>query len=208
MAKGNDQLVLAIFESEQAANSAAEELKGWDKANDDIKLGAIGVITVDSEGKTKTRKHGPHNTGRGATIGVVVGVITAVLPPVGLVAGAATGLVVGGVIGSFSRKGLGMSDDDLQKLQAELQGGRAALAVLIPPEEVAATTAQLEKLGGTTRSHEVSQEDLKSANEAIQANPEVAATVAEAAAPETKAAAPEEAADTAPASTATSAPSA
>jgi hypothetical protein len=99
-----------------------------------------------------------------------------------------------------------MSDEDLQKLQAELQGGRAAVAVLVPPDEVAATTAELQKLGGTTQSHDVSEEDLKSAHEAIQTNPEVAAAVVEAAAPETKAVAPEVAADPAPATTATSAP--
>jgi uncharacterized membrane protein len=187
MASGNDQLVIAFFDSKQAADDAAEQLKGWDKANEDIKLGAIGVLTTDDNGKIKTRKYGPRNTGRGAKIGVAIGVVTAVLPPVGLVAGAATGLVAGGVIGSLSKKGLGMSDEDLQQISSELQGGHAALAVLAPPEEVAATTAELERLGGKTKSYDASEEDLQSAHQEIQASPEAAAAVAEAAAPEASA---------------------
>jgi uncharacterized membrane protein len=167
MAKENDSLVLAYFDGEQQAVAAAEQLKGWDKANEDIKLGAIGVLTLDDDGKVKTRKYGPRNTGRGAKIGVVVGVVTAILPPVGLVAGAATGAVAGGVIGSFSKKGLGMSDEDLNQLSTELQGGRAALAVLCPPAEVEATSAEMTRLGGRTRSFEVSDTDLQTAHQAI-----------------------------------------
>jgi hypothetical protein len=85
------------------------------------------------------------------------------------------------VIGSFSKKGLGMSDEDLEQLSKELQGGRAALAVLCPPEEVTETAAELGRLGGKTRSFEVSEEDLQTAHQAIQAAPEAtaAATSAE-----------------------------
>jgi hypothetical protein len=114
-----------------------------------------------------------------------------------------------------------MSDQDLQQLKAQLQGGRAALAVLVSPEEAAATTAELEKQGGTTRNYAVSDEDLQSAHEAIQQSPEAAAAVAEAATPQAKSAALEagaaateangaaaEEAAAAPAATADSTPSA
>ena len=38
------QLVLAFFENEAAADKAVGELKAWDKANKDIKLGAIAGV--------------------------------------------------------------------------------------------------------------------------------------------------------------------
>jgi uncharacterized membrane protein len=191
MATGNDTLVVAFFENKMKADDAAAELKSWDKANEDIKLGAIGVLTLDDNGEVKTQKYGPRNAGRGAKIGVVIGVVSAILPPVGLLAGAATGLVAGGAIGAMSRKGLGMSDEDLQRIASELQGGHAALAVLCPPDEAAQTTAELEQLGGTTQSHETSEPDLQSAHEAIQATPEAMA--------KTEAKATEAMADAAPA---------
>jgi hypothetical protein len=47
------QLVLAIFPSETAADEAAAGLKKWEKANDEIKKGAIGVLVKDNTGKIK-----------------------------------------------------------------------------------------------------------------------------------------------------------
>jgi uncharacterized membrane protein len=180
MAKENDNLLIAYFDSEQQADVAAEQLKGWDKANEDIKLGAMGVLTVGGDGKIKTRKYSSRNTGRGAKLGLVVGVVTAVAPPIGLVGGAVTGLVAGGVIGSFSKKGLGMSDEDLRQLSTELQGGHVALAVLCPPAEVDATSAELTRLGGKTSSFEVSETDLDTAHQAITAGPEAKSDPAQA----------------------------
>jgi hypothetical protein len=87
-------------------------------------------------------------------------------------------LVAGGVIGSFSKKGLGMSDEDLQQLSSELQGGHAALAVLCPPAEVEATTTELTQLGGRTRSFEVSEPDLQTAQQVIAAGTETKADTA------------------------------
>ncbi len=56
------QLVLAIFPSETAADQAAAELKGWEKANKEIKQGAIGVLVKDNDGKIKAHKLGTHET--------------------------------------------------------------------------------------------------------------------------------------------------
>ena len=79
MAKDDTQLVIAYFDSEDQADAAAKSLKEWDKANDDIKLGAIGVLHQDDKGKIKTKKYGQHNTGKGARIGMWLGVIAAIL---------------------------------------------------------------------------------------------------------------------------------
>lgn len=63
-------------------------LKSWDKANEDIKLGAIGK----------------RDTGKGAGVGLLLGIIAAVLPGVTLLGGVVFGSALGGVVGSFVRK--------------------------------------------------------------------------------------------------------
>src|SRR5215208_6197060 len=100
MAKDESQLVIAYFNSVDEADAAAKSLKSWDKANDDIKLGAIGVLHQTDSGKIKTKKYGSRNTGSGAKIGLLLGVLAAVLPAVALVGGAVGGAVGGGILGS------------------------------------------------------------------------------------------------------------
>ena len=107
------QLVLAIFPSETAADRAAAELKGWEKANDEIKSGAIGVLVKDNDGKIKAHKLGTRETTRGAGVGLVLGIIATVLSGgLALLAGVVGGIIVGGIVGSFVHRGLGMSDED------------------------------------------------------------------------------------------------
>ena len=96
------QLVLAFFENEAAADQAVDGIKQWDKASKEIKLGAIGVLVKDDKGKIKTHKLGKRKTGTGAVLFGLAAVLT----------GGATllaGAVFGGIVGSFFRKGLGMS---------------------------------------------------------------------------------------------------
>jgi uncharacterized membrane protein len=169
MAKENDRLVLAFFDSEASANVAAEQLKGWDKANEDIKLGAIGVLTIGGDGKIKSRKYGPRNVGRGAKIGAVLGLVVAITPGVNVIGGLVWGALAGGAVGALSRKGLGMSDEDLHLLSTELQGGHAALTVLCSADEVVTTTTELGRLGGKTRSFELSEGELQQAQQALAA---------------------------------------
>jgi len=38
------QLVLAFFENEAAADEAVNAVKQWDKASKEVKLGAIGIL--------------------------------------------------------------------------------------------------------------------------------------------------------------------
>ena len=47
------QVVLAIFPDEAAADAAVTSLKSWDKANDDIKLNAIGVLVLDTRARSR-----------------------------------------------------------------------------------------------------------------------------------------------------------
>jgi hypothetical protein len=169
------QLVLAFFANEAAADQAVDAVKQWDKASKEIKLGAIGILVKDDKGKIKTHKLGKRKTGTGA----VIFALAAALTGGALLAGA----VVGGILGSFFRKGLGLSKEDLARIDSKLDGGKAAVCILAAPDEAAAVAAKLTELGGATESHELSEEVAQEAETAAAEMPEAeteAGTAAEA----------------------------
>jgi len=161
--KKDSHMVLAYFDTFDAAEAAAKELKGWDKANPDVKLGAIGVLHENEKGKIKTKKYGPRSTGKGALIGLIIGILAA--PAV------LTATVAGGVLGAFHKKSLGLKDEDLAKFKSELDGGKAALVLMCDEIEVEPTQAKVESLGGKTNVTEVVSEDLPKVAEEVQAPP-------------------------------------
>jgi uncharacterized membrane protein len=174
MADAAERALTAYFDSAAQAEGAAQDLMRWDKANDEIKLGAIGVLTKNAEGELETKNLSSRNTGKGAKVGLGLGVLAAVFSGgLTLIPTAIGGAVGGGLVGSLSRKGLGMSDDDLQQLSAALEGERAALLVLCDDPDVDATTAQLAASGGTVRrsADAVSAEALQEAAQAASAAP-------------------------------------
>jgi uncharacterized membrane protein len=178
MAKKNQQLVLAFFENEAAADSAVAALKQWDKATDAIKLGAIGVLVKDEKGNIKTHKLGSRKTGTGALIFGLVGLLSGGMTVVG-------GLIFGAIAGSLFHKGLGMSKDDVTRISTSLDGGKAAVALVVSADEADAVSAKLAELGGAPETHEVTDEAVEQATAAAEAAPET-----EAAAPEAEATAP------------------
>ena len=184
MAKKNQQLVLAFFDTETAADAAVEALKKWDKATDAIKLGAIGVLVKDDKGKIKTQKLGSRKTGKGALIFGLVGLLSGGMTVVG-------GLIFGAIAGSLFHQGLGMSKDDVTRVGKELDGGKAGVALVVNADEADAVSAKLVELGGTPETHEVTDEAVEQATAAAEAAPEAeAAAPAADAAPEAEAVEP------------------
>jgi hypothetical protein len=159
------QLVLAFFENEAAADQAVDGMKQWDKASKEIELGAIGILVKDDKGKIKTHKLGKRKTGGGAVLGVLAAVLTGGVSLLG-------GAVAGGILGAFFHKGLGMSKDDLARIDGELDGGKAAVGILAQPDEAAGVTAKLAELGGAPETHEVSDEAVEQAEVAAESQPE------------------------------------
>jgi len=198
----NEQLVLGYFDSKEQAEQAADALKGWDKANDDIKMGAIAVLSKNEKGKIETTKLGPRNTGKGAKIGVIVGVIAGILTGgLSLVGGAIWGVVLGGAAGALSKKGIGLSKEEVDRLGGELDNGHAALLVMVDENEVADTTAEVTRLGGRAQASEVAPEAVAQAEQALSAAPaapEAAAPGATAATDSSSAPAPTDTATTPP----------
>jgi len=169
----NETLVMAVFESKDMAAKAVPALKDWDKEQKDIELGAISVLTKNEKGKIETNNYSSRQTGKGAKIGVIVGVITAVLSGgVTLLGSVIGGAVLGGLGGSLSKQGLGLTEDDLRTLAAELSAGHAALLVMCDDAEVEPTMAELTRLGGKTQGKPVSDAALQQAEQELSTTAE------------------------------------
>jgi hypothetical protein len=148
-------VVLAIFKDEPAADSAVAQMKTWDKSDDRVKLGAMGVLALDDNGNIKTHKMGSRSTLKGGGIGLVLALIT----PVG--AGAVVG---GGLLGALHRKGLGLTEKDKDRIGAKLFDGKAAVGVLAKQDQAKLIAEKLTELGGEPEVHAVSDEALKQAS--------------------------------------------
>ena len=147
------RLVLGIFADEAAADEAAESLLAWEKDNDVVRRPA-GVLVADDDGRIKEHKLGQRSGAKGAGIGVVLAVIA---PPTLL-----AGLVGGGILGHFHHKGLGLTDEDRERIAAELAGGKAAVGVLVEADgEASMISHKLTELGGAMETHMVSDEALE-----------------------------------------------
>ena len=82
------------------------------------------------------------------------------------------GAIAGGIIGSLFHKGLGMSKEDLTKIDEELDGGKAAVGVLTTHQEAAGVANRLTGMGGTPQTHEVAEDELEQTDTASEAAPE------------------------------------
>jgi hypothetical protein len=148
-------VVLAIFKDEPSADSAVAQLKSWDKSDDRVKLGAMGVLALDDNGNIKTHKMGSRSTLKGGGIGLVLALIT----PVG------AGAVVGaGLLGALHKKGLGLDEKDKDRISAKLFDGKAAVGVLAKEDQAKLIAEKLTELGGEPEVHAVSDEALKQAS--------------------------------------------
>ena len=145
------RVVLAIFPDEAAADAAVDSLKSSGLVHGD----AIGVLSLDEYGVLKTEKVGSHSAGKGAGIGVVL----ALLGPVGIGAGAAAG----GLLGLLHHKGLGLSEDDRERITTELWNGKAAVGVLASVDDATAIGSHLAQAGGVPEEHTATDEALEEA---------------------------------------------
>lgn len=156
----NDKLVIAYYVNAAAAEAAADDLKQWDKDNDDIKLGAIGIITINPEdGKIEVDEIGERHTKRGALWGTAIGAGLGILTAgIALIPGMIIGAAVGGGVGALNHKSLGMSDEEVHDLAEHLKHGGAALGVMCDDFEVAATKAKMLAEGGRIDSYDIEKE--------------------------------------------------
>jgi hypothetical protein len=158
------QLVLAIFASEDDADAAAEALKRWDDDSDDIKLKSTGILVLDDKGNLKTDKVGRRSTGKGAGIGIILAMAT----PIGL----AAGVIGGAALGALHHKGLGVKQEDRDRLGQELAGGKAAVGTVVDSSQAEAVSAKLAELGGTPESHDIDDAAMAEVDAAAESAPQ------------------------------------
>jgi hypothetical protein len=142
-------VVVAVFEDLEAAQGAVGQLRTWDKATADVKLGAIGLLYQEGN---QVKSIIGRESGRGLRLGALVGIIVgAVTGGVGLVGAAAVGGLAGGALGSFFTKSLHLNRDECNALGMELALGKAAVVVPCREHEVTPTRLRLEHAGGAVK---------------------------------------------------------
>jgi uncharacterized membrane protein len=193
MANKNDRMVVAYYHNEDAATYAAEELKKWDKANADIKLGAIAIVTLDPKtGKLEANEVGQRKAKGGALWGTAVGTVAGLMTGgLALIPAVLVGAGGGSAVGAMFHKKVGMSDEDREKMAANLRTGGAVLVAMADDFEVDETEAEMVRLGGSVTSYVLPEETRAAVTEAVEAQAEAVAAVDEAveAVPEATAAA-------------------
>ncbi len=189
MANKNRNLIVAYYPSVDAADSAAQQLKHWDKEEKHIKLGGMGIISLE-DGKLKTHKVGARAAGTGAKWGTILGatgglatgimVATGVLTGgLGLIPGAIIGALAGTGAGALFHKKIGMDDADRQRIHDHLAGGGAALAVMADDDEVQPTKVEIASLGGDVEHFVIPEDVMVEMEETRQAVEDVQTSVAE-----------------------------
>ena len=183
MSNKNRNLIVAYFDSVDAADAAAVKLKLWDKVRKDIKLGGMGIVTLEGD-KLKTHKVGARATGTGAKWGTILGAtggLAAVVLTGGtaLIPAAIAGMGTGAVGGSLFHKRVGLDDADQARLTKHLQDGGAALAVMADDFEVEPTKAEIALLGGDVEHYTVPDEVMREVAEMHEAIEEAEEAVEE-----------------------------
>ena len=148
-------MVLAIFGSEASADRAVVVLKGSALVPGD----AIGVLVLGG-GELKVDKAGFRSIGTGAGIGAVLFLLGPAVAGIGVPGGS--------LLGTLHHKGLGLGENDRDRIVAELRGGKAAVGVLAPAGVAGVVSARLADLGGVPETHAVSNEALRQARPAAR----------------------------------------
>jgi uncharacterized membrane protein len=137
----------------------------------------MAVVSKNEKGKVENTDLGPRNTGKGAAIGVIAGAAAGLLSGgLTVVGGALLGGILGGGVGALNKQGIGLSQEDLDRMSSELDAGHAALLAMADEVEVADTTAELTRLGGRAQSSPVAPEAVAQAEQALNAAPAQTAT--------------------------------
>ena len=159
----NNNVVVAFFKDEASAQSATDTLKTWDEADEDVKLGAIGLIYKDGD---KVKTHVPHKIGKGATVGVAVGLIAGVLTGgIGVLGGVLVGGALGGATGALLKQDINLNEEEIERIGQQLDAGSYAVVVACDDYEVETTREELISSGGDVWEYAVTKDAMKAAED-------------------------------------------
>jgi hypothetical protein len=146
-------VVLAIFQNEASADSPAADLKESGVAQGD----AIGVLALNEQGELKTDKVGKRSMGKGANWR------DRRLRDSGRTRRGASARRSAWL---SAPQDLGLDKADRARLGSELEGGKAAVGVLVPLSDASFMADKLASMGGTPETHQVSVEAVEEATKA------------------------------------------
>jgi uncharacterized membrane protein len=171
MANKNDRLVVGYYANKAAAEAAAEDIKDWDRWDDDIKLGAMAILTIDpGSGKLHADEIGERSTKRGALWGTAIGAGLGLLTAgIALIPGIIIGAAAGAGLGALNHKSVGMSDADRDRLVDSLKQGGAALAIMCDDFEIEPVQARIVEEGGNVEYYTVPDETADVITKAAEA---------------------------------------
>jgi len=139
-----NKMLVAVFDTEQAANAGLQALHKL-HAQGDITLYACGVLAKDADGRASV-KSSPDGAPAGVGVGLAVGALIGLLAgPLGMVIGAVTGSVAGAVR-DYWIAGVGL--DFVEQADKHLLPGKVALVAEIEEEWVIPVDSALQALGG------------------------------------------------------------
>jgi uncharacterized membrane protein len=179
MTDKNDKLVVAYYQNIPTATGAAQEMMEWDEANDDIKLGAVAVMSYDPlQDELVTTEIGPRNTRKGALWGTAIGATLGILTGgIALIPGLIIGAGTGAALGALDRKDVVMSQGDGSAMLERLRNGAGAVAVMADDFEVGPVKLFLARLGGQVDDFTLPQETAAAVTAAAAAQADAARAV-------------------------------
>src|SRR5262245_60129009 len=165
----NTELVVTMFDDEDAASAAYEALRRLEQDGGIAILDAATLVR-HGDGTSEIKDTQDVDTRHGAAFGVISG---ALIGLVGGPAGAVVGAIAGGATGAASASAIdfGFPKEDLQALDEQLAPDSSALVVLVELTWLDKLDATLANFDGrsTSRSlHEEGQDRITAAGEAIK----------------------------------------
>jgi len=165
----NTELVVTMFDGEDAASAAYEALRRLEQ-NGGIAILDAATLVKHADGTSEIKDTQDVDTRHGASFGVISGALIGLL---GGPAGALIGSVAGAATGAASASliDLGFPKEDLQALDDQLANGSSALVVLVEMtwlDKLEATLASFDGRSTWRRLHGDRADRLAAAGDAIE----------------------------------------
>jgi len=123
------QLIVAVFEEENAAGLALDKLKQAQKAHI-VRLESSAVVRRREDNQLEIKEESDPGGRRGALAGAVMGAVIGLLGgPGGAIVAGAAGAIIGGVTAEVVDTGI--PDDDLQIIGQSLLPGHSAVVLIV-----------------------------------------------------------------------------
>jgi uncharacterized membrane protein len=161
-------LLIKTFPETGTADTALKSLKQLTKDKAIAVINAA-VIAKDADSKTSLKETTDVGPGQGAIFGAITGGLVGLLGgPVGAVVGAAAGAVTGRA--AAKHIDMGLPDDYLRNLQAELEPGSSALIILVDQKWTDQISEALSGYEGQLGRHTLSEETMAQLRSDTQAD--------------------------------------